>query len=59
MVSYMQHEYDQRRADCVMKAGVGGLKFCSSASLACGRRHFQVLFTQGRACGAREFVKGF
>lgn len=55
----MQHEYEQRRANSVIKAGAGGLKFCSPASLAYGRRHLWVLFTQGRECGAREFVEDF
>lgn len=55
----MQHEYEQRRADSVIKAGAGGLRFCSSAFLAYGRRHLWVPLTQGRECGAREFVEDF
>lgn len=46
MDSYMKHEYEQRKADAVVKAEAGGLELCSPASSACGRKHIWMLFTR-------------
>lgn len=59
MDSYMKREYEQRKVHAVVKAEGGGLELRSPASSACGRKHICTLFTQGRECGAREFVEEF
>lgn len=55
----MKREYEQRKADAVVKAEAEGLELCSPASSACGKKHIWMLFTQGREYGAKEFVEEF